>query len=235
VRAIALDLFHTLVDPEDFRPKEFLKASAVAELLGLDTEEFVKFWAADAPDRMVTRTPPVTDRVRRYCFSHGVTPPESVWPAVTDILGKYTDLAILNPRRSIIETLGRLRDRGLVLGLISNCDEREVRAWPRSDLAGLFNATVFSCEAGAAKPSARAYQALVPRWGGIPLNDAMFVGDGNNDELAGARRAGFARVVFDSEFVSVNGLRSAEANERLRQDADTAIGHLEDLLALLDR
>lgn len=50
----------------------------------------------------------------------------------------------------------------------------------------------------------------VPRAGStmvenIRLSDAIFVGDGPNNELAGARDAGFSRVIFDSEFVAYNG------------------------------
>jgi phosphoglycolate phosphatase-like HAD superfamily hydrolase len=77
--------------------------------------------------------------------------------------------------------------------------------------------------------SAEAYRALVPRRGETPLREAVFVGDASNDELAGVRRAGFSRVVFDTELVSRNGLRSAEANDRLRTDADLCIGRLDEV------
>lgn len=230
IRAIAFDLFHTIVDPEDFRPKEFHRARAIAELLEIPVREFEREWAAGLNDRVTSMVPSVTDRVRRYCASRGLSPPEGVWPEVADILGRYTDLALRNPRWNVLETLRRLRERGWVLGVVSNCDEREMRGWSGSVLATLFDAAVFSCEVGAAKPSAEAYRALIPRWGGVPLDEALFVGDGSNDELAGARRAGFSRVIFDSEFVSRNGLRPPEANERLRQDADDAIDSLSALL-----
>jgi putative hydrolase of the HAD superfamily len=182
---------------------------------------------------MTARIPSVTDRVRRYCSSRGISPPDSAWPVVTDILGRHADLAIRNPRKSVLETLRILKERGFVLGLVSNCDEREVWAWSGSEIAPLFDATVFSCDVGFAKPSAEAYRALIPRWGGILLSKAIFVGDGSNNELAGARAAGFSQVIFDSEFVAYNGLRTAEANERLRKDADGTIGRLSELASLL--
>jgi putative hydrolase of the HAD superfamily len=233
VRAVAFDLFHTIVDPEDFRPKEFLRARAVAELLKLPSPEFEEYWAETVLDRVVAKVPTVTDRVRRYCSSRGILPPDGAWSMVTDILGRYQDLAIRNPRKNVLEGLRRLKEQGLALGLVSNCDEREMRAWPDSVLAPIFDAAVFSCEIGFAKPSVEAYQALVPRWGGIPLDEAIFVGDGSNDELAGARRAGFRHVVFDSEFVDHNGLRSPEANERIRKEADTSIRNLSELESAL--
>ena len=233
VRAVAFDLFHTLVDPEDFRPKEFVRPREIARLLGLPPAEFEQYWAAELPVRMVQRAPSVTDRVRQYCATQGLSPPPGIWSDVSDILGRYTDLALRNPRRNVEEALRRLKARGLRLGVVSNCDEREVRAWPESPIAKWFDAAVFSCDIGVAKPAVEAYSALSPRWGHIPLSEAIFVGDGSHDELAGARRAGFAQVVFDAQFVAVNGIRSSEENERVQNDADLTITALDELLPAL--
>jgi putative hydrolase of the HAD superfamily len=232
-RAIAFDLFHTLVDPEEFRPGEFHRPRAVAELLGLPVERVSALWEASAKERQVSMSPTVVERVQALCRDLGISPPVSVWPKVEDILGRYTDLAILNPRRNVLDILQHLRAEGWVLGLLSNCDEREKRSWSSSELAPLFDAAVFSCEVGFAKPSLEAYRALVPRWGGIPLEDAVFVGDGSNDELAGARRAGFRRIVFQSGFVSVNGLRPTSANEKIRAQADVEVHGLTELSKVL--
>ncbi len=235
IRAIAFDLFHTLVDPEDFRPKEFRRTTEVAHLLGVPVEEFAAFWESGLAARTTARSPTVVERVRAYCTERGLAPPERVWPEVTDLLGRYADLALRSPRASILAALGDLRARGFVLGLLSNCDERESRAWPESPLAALLPTAVFSWEIGFAKPAADAYRALVPRWGEVPLREAVFVGDGSNDEIGGARRAGFAKVIFDGEFVLHNGLRSDAANRRLRSEADAEIRGLAELGGLLGR
>jgi putative hydrolase of the HAD superfamily len=231
-RAIAFDLFHTLVDPEEFQPKGFRRTRAVAERLRLPLEEFERAWEAEYRDRQVTRVPTVVDRVRAYCAARGVTPPESVWPEVEEILGRTQDLAILRPAAGVVATLRELRARGWRLGLISNCDERESRAWPRSVLAPLFDATVLSWEVGAAKPEAAAFGALVPRWGGVPLRDAIFVGDGSNGEIPGARAAGFGRVVFQSGFVATNGLRTAAEIAAFAQASDATVSGVADLLRI---
>lgn len=233
LRAVAFDLFHTLVDPEQFRPKLFLRPPEIAKLLGIPVIEFTEAWNALSDERQVTLRPTVVERVQSLCQRFGVAPRPEVWPQVDAIWGRFTDLALLNPQRNVVETLRRLRENGWKLGVVSNCDEREMRSWGRSELAPLFDAAVFSCEVGFAKPAAEAYRALVPRWGGIPLEEAVFVGDGSNDELAGARRAGFAKVVFQFEFVSVNQLRPAERNRELRAQADATLGKLADVLRLL--
>src|SRR5581483_10368027 len=93
---------------------------------------------------------------------------------------------------------GRLRDprrRGHPLGMISVCSEEVERLWPETELGGLFDAEVFSCSAGVAKPDPRIYRACCEALGVEP-RDAVFVGDGANDELAGARRVGMEAVLI---------------------------------------
>jgi putative hydrolase of the HAD superfamily len=233
LRAVAFDLFHTLVDPEEYRPREFQRARAVADLLHMPQDEFAAYWASELPSRLVTLRPTVLERVQAFCHEKGIFPLKSVWPEVNDILGRYQDQAILHPHPTMLATLRALKEAGWTLGLISNCDEREMMRWPESEQAPLFDGTVFSCVVGAAKPSVEAYESLIARWGGAPLAAAAFVGDGNSDELAGARRAGFAKVVFQAEFVSKNGLRPASANEALAKDADVTISDIRELPRIL--
>ncbi len=230
LRAIAFDLFHTLVDPEDFRPKEFRRARAAAEALGLPVEDFDRSWTADHPDRTTHLRPTIDERLRAYCERFGVAVDPIRLADAIERLERHQALALRQPRAGTLDTLRSLRERGWTLGVVSNCDAGEIRYWSESPLAPLFDAVVFSCAIGYAKPSVEAYRALVPRWGGLPLSAAAYVGDGSSDELAGARRAGFARVIFQSEFVARNGLRSAAANELLRQDADASIDGLAELL-----
>ncbi len=234
-RAVAFDLFHTLVDPEEFRPREFTRAGKVAELLGLPRPEFEAYWTADLPHRAVEARPTVLERVRAYCRRVGVAAPAAVWAEVDDCLGRYADRALAAPRPAVLATLDELRRRGWSLGVLSNCDEREVRSWPRSPLAPKVDAAIFSWSLGAAKPARAAYDALVPRWGGTPLADAVFVGDGHSDELPGARAAGFGRVIFQRQFVGTNGLRSPEQLEKFAGQADATIDDLRELLELVGR
>jgi putative hydrolase of the HAD superfamily len=233
LRAIAFDLFHTLVDPEEFRPPEFRRAAAAATLLELPVEQFSLMWDSSERGRQLTLSPTVLERVQRICREFQVWPSPEVWSQIDDIMGRYQDMAILKPRKEVLQTLRRLKDEGWVLGLLSNCDEREMRSWKRSELASLFDATVFSCEAGFAKPSPEAYQTLIGRWGEVPPAESVYVGDGANDELAGARRAGFSMIVFQSGFVSVNGLRPAAENDRIRTQADSEIRGIEELPEVL--
>ena len=101
----------------------------------------------------------------------------------------------LVPRPGAVDTLKRLREGGLKIGLITVCTEDIELLWPESEFAGLFDAEIFSSSFGASKPDPRIYLACCEQLGVEPA-DAVFVGDGANDELAGARRVGMEAILI---------------------------------------
>jgi putative hydrolase of the HAD superfamily len=219
IRAIVFDLFHTLVDPEDFRPREFHRAETVANILGLEKAKFVSFWDSTHKQRLLTPRLEI-EYVKDFASATGVILSESALDRVNEALGRYQDLAILNPRDEAVAAIQSLKKRGFKLGLLSNSHQREVSEWPRSPLARFFDSTVFSHETGLMKPERGAYLRVSSRLGVAPPLCA-FVGDGGDQELAGAREAGFGRVIFMSRFVSRNGLRSAGQIKDARAQADS--------------
>ena len=64
-----------------------------------------------------------------------------------------------------------------------------------SEFEGLFDAEVFSSRVGLAKPDPRIYLHCCESLG-IEPRQAVFVGDGANDELAGARRVGMEAILI---------------------------------------
>ena len=101
----------------------------------------------------------------------------------------------LVPREGAVETLEELRARGLKVGLITVCTEDVELLWPESEFAGLFDAEIFSNAIGLSKPDPRIYLACCEQLGVEP-SEAVFVGDGANDELEGARRVGLTPILI---------------------------------------
>ncbi len=101
----------------------------------------------------------------------------------------------LVPRAGAVETLRELRARGHLVGLITVCSEDVEMLWPESAFAGLFDAEVFSSRIGLSKPDPRIYLACCEALGVEP-QEAVFVGDGANDELDGARRVGMDAILI---------------------------------------
>jgi putative hydrolase of the HAD superfamily len=99
----------------------------------------------------------------------------------------------LVPRDGAIETLDELQRRGFKRGLISVCSGDVEELWDETELATHVDDAVLSCSVGLSKPDPRIYRLACERLGVSP-EECLFVGDGANDELAGAERVGMNAV-----------------------------------------
>ena len=100
------------------------------------------------------------------------------------------------PVEGAVETISELRRRGFRTGLITVCAEDVPALWSETAFHGLFDAEVFSCSVGLWKPDPRIYQLCCEQLGVEP-SGAVFVGDGANDELAGAERVGMTAILLE--------------------------------------
>ena len=102
---------------------------------------------------------------------------------------------------STLETLARLREMGLRLGLISNLSllPHKVREdLDRLEIAPYLDAAAFSSEVGFRKPDARIFLHTLKALGEDPAH-AVFVGDRLNDDVVGAQAVGM-RTILTREF-----------------------------------
>jgi putative hydrolase of the HAD superfamily len=182
-RAVVFDLWDTLVE-FPAREADLLK-SRLAELAAVDLEEFERRWR---DGYRASQTGPLADSYRAL----GV-PDEHVAEHVA-ARHAFTRIA-LRLRGGARETLAALRERGVRLGLITVCSEDVPAIWPETELAGLFDAETFSSTCGLIKPDPEIYLTTLDALGVEP-RDALFVGDGANDELGGAERVGMTPVLF---------------------------------------
>ena len=101
----------------------------------------------------------------------------------------------------------------------------EVAAWPRSPLRPCFDAAIFSCDVGAAKPDAGIYLAACETLGVAPA-ECLFVGDGGSDELRGAAALGMVPVqmtgILDRHFPELVASQGVAARYRVARLAELA-------------
>ncbi len=179
LKAVVFDLWETLIDWDRDLAAEI--AEQVSRLTGAD---FAERWRT-SPNRY-------TAPIRTALADAGVDPEHM--EDVCAIRLEYVRES-LRPKPGAIATLRRLRERGLKIGLITVCTEDVQVLWPESEFAGLFDAEVFSSELGISKPDPRIYRHCCDLLGVEP-QQAVFVGDGANDELAGARRVGMGAILI---------------------------------------
>ena len=185
-RAVIFDLWQTLV-PWDVEESERFHRE-LAETVGVEPDRFWDAWlsAQHLPDR---NTGPMADHFRALFGELGVEPDLEQVLTMRRERTKRT----LVPRPEALPTLEELRRRGHLLGMISVCTEEVPQVWDETPLGLEFDAAVFSCEVGVSKPDRRIYEIACERLG-VEASECVFVGDGANDELPGAERAGMTAV-----------------------------------------
>lgn len=231
--AVVFDLFRTIVDPEELRPRNQLRAQLVANILNVDAQSFTSYWSDTRALRNTSRSQTIVKLIEAYVAKHGGKLDEQTLARIDYEIGRYQDMAILNPRPNIVSPLQSLSQGGLKLGPLSNCDEREIRQWSNSSLAQYFNAVCFSCDIGHTKPDLITYATILERLK-TTAQKSVYVGDGGSSELEGAKKAGFGLVVFMEGFVSTNGLRKPGELEVFRRKADVTIHEVSELLNILE-
>jgi putative hydrolase of the HAD superfamily len=183
-RAVIFDLWQTLVPWPHEAAERFYRS--MADLYGVPHERFREAWIGSHAQRA---TGPIADNLRSVATTLSVEPD---FDLLLDHRRAWTRAALV-PRDDAVPTLEELRRRGHRLGLITVCSEDVGHVWDETPLEGLFDATVYSSSAGVSKPDPRIYGIACERLGVEPA-DCLFVGDGANDELPGAERAGMTAL-----------------------------------------
>jgi putative hydrolase of the HAD superfamily len=210
LRAVVFDLWGTLVD-WPFHEWNAYKREFAARL-GMAPDRFDVLWQETYPLRETGR---LAEALRIFGADDGLA--AEFTERRRDVIRKA-----LVPSPATLDTLDELRKRGLGLGLISVCSEEVPHAWPETPFAGRFDAAVFSAVCGLMKPDPRIYLLATGELGVEP-HEALFVGDGANDELAGAERVGMRPVLihrpdeepFWDEVKQWDGLRVTAVGEVL--------------------
>lgn len=103
-----------------------------------------------------------------------------------------------------------LRSAGIRVAVVTNAAAYSDRVPDLLGLRPMVDAVIASHAVGVLKPDRRIYQAALSMIGAA-ARDAVFVGDGRDDELAGARRLGIRTVLVD---------RGLSHTDTARRDAD---------------
>jgi putative hydrolase of the HAD superfamily len=187
-RAVVFDLWQTLVRwPED-ESREVRRRWS--ESLGIPAERVDEVWN-DGDFYRRRETGPIRAALEELRDAVGAV------AELDDVLDWRLEVTrrALVPDPGVPETLAELRRRGVRTAIVSNCTEEVALVWEETPFAGLADAAVFSATAGCMKPEPRIYE-LVSREIGVEPSACLFVGDGANDELGGAGRAGMTPVLI---------------------------------------
>ena len=96
------------------------------------------------------------------------------------------------------EVLSTLRDRGLIIGVISNFDSRIYPVFSELGIFKYFDSVHISSHEGTAKPDTAIFKKALSEHALHPL-EALHVGDSLKEDIAGAKAAGLRAIYLNRE------------------------------------
>lgn len=222
IKVIFFDLFFTLITPS------YLDTKNENDILGFTIQEWEKYAENDelynqrASGQVLNPEKIINDIISSIHIKTSNEQKSEILKLRQNRMKK----ALLNIDNEILVTLQKLKENGIKICLISNCDIIDVMYWRESPLCKLFDYAVFSYEVGFLKPDRHIYEIAVQRMQVNPI-ECCFVGDGGSNELFGAKQIGMKTVC--SEYLEK---KSEEKRKEILKYADYHISEFKELFML---
>jgi HAD superfamily hydrolase (TIGR01509 family) len=185
IRAVLFDLFETLITESGLRPT---RASSLAAALGLDEDVYRPEWKARRP-RVVLGQLSFADALSEISLTLTGRVDAAAVQRIYEQRIREKAAAYARIDGEVTAMVSDLVRRGVSLAVISNGFNEDVLSWSTCALAPDVQCSVFSCVEGVAKPNPEIYLRAV-RLLGVQPESTVFIGDGGDNELAGAEQAG---------------------------------------------
>ena len=185
IDAILFDLFETLVTESHYAPT---RASSLAPALGLERYAYRPEWKARR-GRVVVGALSFAEALMEISQTLGGTADGHAVQKICQQRVREKAEAYARIDDQVKALVAELAGRRIRLGVISNGFKEDVLGWPACSLAPAFQCTAFSCDEGVAKPDPEIYRRALHRLGVQP-DATVYIGDGGDNELAGAEQAG---------------------------------------------
>ena len=206
IKAVFFDLYHTLLgyDP----PREELQAKALEEL-GIAVESGALRWPLVVADEYIYQ-----EHARAPLGQRSREEQTAVWAQyerklldearieaddqlIMELLGKMRQFDMKQVLfDDVLPALTGLKERGLILGLISNIDREITSMLDDLGLTPWLQVVVTSQDTGFNKPGPEIFQEAVKR-AGVQPDEAIYVGDQYQVDVVGANQAGMKGILID--------------------------------------
>jgi putative hydrolase of the HAD superfamily len=225
-RAVIFDLFGTLID-EFAAAGGAMHVEQMAAALQVPYEPFAQLWRETLGMRIIGEFQTVEANLTYVCEKMNAQPGAAEIARAVEIRMRHMR-RVLQPRPGAIDTLAELKRRQFTVGLISNASIEIPMLWGETAFADLVNHPVFSSSARLRKPDVRIYRLACERLGVQP-QECLYLGDGEDYELAGAATAGFYPVLVRRPREKTSG----RAHEEARNWHGPSIATLTEVLELV--
>jgi putative hydrolase of the HAD superfamily len=225
--AVVFDFFATLTpSTPDAVWQEHTARSA--SLLGLDATVWRRALDESWAERATGALGDLPATFRELARRHGAEPDEDALAAACAARrSAQGELFVFRP--DALGVLAAVRDRGLKVGVLSDCTVELAEAWAALPVAPLIDARVLSCEAGRRKPDPWLFTTIAGHLG-VAAGQCLYVGDGGGRELSGASACGMHAVMLRAD-----DWYTSSAHAREDDWAGQWIPSLSGVLRLLDQ
>ncbi|MGI5130610.1 HAD family hydrolase [Pseudonocardia sp. CA-107938] len=193
-RAVVLDFYGTLA-PGRSSAQQSAARAAQAAALGVDQHRLDAEMTATVDERFRGAGGTVAGSLAWVARRIGADPDEESLQRAAEVR-LAAERSFGEPRPDAVPVLRAVRERGLRVGLVSDCSAELPQYFPQLPIAPLVDAPVFSFVLGIRKPDPRIFLTCSEALGVAP-QECLYVGDGGSGELAGARAVGMHAVHLD--------------------------------------
>lgn len=188
IKAVIFDMYETLIT--HYQSPLYFGAQMAADI-GIPEKKFREIWDPSEHDRTIGKVTleEVIEKILKAndCYSENF---------IKELAGKRIAVKEdcfnhLHPE--IIPMFETLKEKGVKVGLISNCFSEEAKVIRESVLFPYFDAVYLSYEQGVAKPEEEIFRRCMAKLNVKP-EECLYVGDGGSYELETARRLGMNAV-----------------------------------------
>ena len=200
IRAILFDAGGTLIHLDSSRIRDRLSLELSIEM-SLDRFPRAQSLAMARVAELVAAGAGSTEQLKREFYTT-LLPETGV---SKDRLNEAVDCAFKLAREEMLwrqteestaPVLNKLKERGYILGVVSNSDGRIESAFEQADLSSYFDFFIDSFIVGVEKPDPRIFRLGTER-AAVEASEAAYVGDLYQVDVVGARSAGLLPILYD--------------------------------------
>ena len=188
IQAVIFDMYETLITHYN-SPLYF--GTDMAKDAGIPEENFFQLWRGLDHDRTIGKLTleDLLERILREnsCYS------EALLNELVEKRVATKEECFKHLHTEIRPMLSQLKEKGLLVGLVSNCYFEEAVVIRKSELFSFFDKVCLSCELGVAKPEKEIFKRCMNGLAVKP-EECLYIGDGGSQELETARALGMRAV-----------------------------------------
>lgn len=188
IKAVIFDMYETLITLYD-SPLYF--GTQMAMDAGIEEEKFQEIWRSSEENRTIGKVTleEILEKILKEndCFSE---------EKLNFILKKRIhckEESFEHLHMEIIPMLRALKEKGILIGLISNCFSEEAMVIKKSGLYPFFDAVCLSFDEGIQKPNPAIFKRCMEKLN-VKAEECLYVGDGGSNELEAAEVIGMKAV-----------------------------------------